>query len=300
MKRDEFWRMLALVVLLCCPNAAAAEGPGTLCSTGNLGPVGCIRPDHAAFDICQHIQNTSRRHMLDPGFFARLLWQESRFDANALSPAGAQGIAQFMPSTAKLRGLTDSYNPAEAMERSAHYLAELQRRYGNPGLAAVAYNGGERRADSFLQGGRLARETVDYVRIITGLEAEDWRDAPPATHDFSLNVGAGFLPACLAMARTRTVSKIKGVPGKPALPKWGAQIAFGNTKDAARVKARRIAGTCRALSDRKVDIIFVPNRVQGRPGYHMARVSGHDRNQVADVCREIRTQGCPCAVYKNW
>ena len=139
--------MVALVVAVWVPREGLADGPGTLCSTGRLGPVACIRPDHAAFDICQHIESASRRHMLDPGFFARLLWQESRFDANALSPAGAQGIAQFLPGTAKLRGLADSYNPAEAMERSAHYLAELIQRDGNPGLAAVAYNGGERRAD---------------------------------------------------------------------------------------------------------------------------------------------------------
>jgi len=300
MKRDEFLRVVALLVVIWVPTGLCAQPPGTLCSTGKLGPVACVRPDHAAFDICQHIADASRRHMLDAGFFARLLWQESRFDANALSPAGAKGIAQFMPGTAKLRGLSDSYNPAEAMERSAHYLAELQRRYGNPGLAAVAYNGGERRADGFLAGSGLARETIDYVRIITGLTAEVWRDAPPKAHDFALDTGGAFLPACLTMARNRKVSAIKGIPGKPTLPKWGAQIGFGKTQDAARAKARQIAGTCPALSDRRVDILFVPNRVRGRPGYHMARVTGQDRGKVAQVCREVRAQGCPCAVYKKW
>ena len=186
MKRYECWAIALLVLALWAPGAAFARTPGTLCSSGSLGPVACIRPEHTAFDICQHIEDASRRHLLDPGFFARLLWQESRFDANALSPAGAQGIAQFMPGTAELRGFTDSYNPAEAMERAAHYLADLQRRYGNPGLAAVAYNGGEGRANGFVEGGGLARETINYVQIITGLSAEDWRDAPPVKHDFAL------------------------------------------------------------------------------------------------------------------
>ncbi|WP_083957639.1 lytic transglycosylase domain-containing protein [Tateyamaria omphalii] len=300
MKRYEFWAAVTLILVIMLPGPVAARTPGTLCSDGSLGPVACIRPEHAAFDICQHIEDASRRHLLDAGFFARLLWQESRFDANALSPAGAQGIAQFMPGTAKLRGFSDSYNPAEAMERSAQYLAELQRRYGNAGLAAVAYNGGERRADGFMEGGGLARETINYVQIITGLTAEEWRDAPPEAHDFALEADRPFMPACLAMARSRKVSKIKGIPGKPTLPKWGAQIGFGSTKAAAETKAREVAQSCSALSDAKVDILFVRNRVRGRPGYHMARVSGNDRVAVSRICQAVRAQGCPCAVYKNW
>ncbi|WP_299773035.1 lytic transglycosylase domain-containing protein [uncultured Tateyamaria sp.] len=300
MKRYEFWAIAVLVLGIWSPFAALARSPGTLCSTGALGPVACIRPEHAAFDICQHIEGASRRHLLDPGFFARLLWQESRFDANALSPAGAQGIAQFMPGTAALRGLSDSYNPAEAMEISAQYLAELLRRYGNAGLAAVAYNGGERRADGFMVGDGLAGETIDYVQIITGLTAEDWRDAPPEQHDFRLDPSKPFMPACLAMARNRKISAIKGIPGKPTLPKWGAQIGFGKTKAAAQSKAKDAARSCPAVVDAHVDIVFVKNRVRGRPGYHMARVSGNDRGAVSKICQNVRAQGCPCAVYKNW
>ena len=74
-----------------------------------------------------------------------------------------------MLQTAKLRDLPDSYNPAQAIERSANYLGELQRTYGNAGLAAVAYNGGEGRANGFTnEGKRLASETVKYVPIISG------------------------------------------------------------------------------------------------------------------------------------
>ena len=94
-----------------------AASPGTMCSLAQSGQVDCIRPEHFAYDLCQQIENTSRNNGIDPAFFARLLWQESRFDPNALSHAGAQGIAQFMPQTAKLRGLPDSYNPAQAVER---------------------------------------------------------------------------------------------------------------------------------------------------------------------------------------
>ena len=112
MKRYEFWAALVLVALLVWPRTALASTPGTMCSTGALGPVACIRPAHMSFDICQHIAGASRRHMLAPGFFARLLWQESRFDPNALSPAGAEGIAQFMPDThLSENGLTETWTP---------------------------------------------------------------------------------------------------------------------------------------------------------------------------------------------
>jgi soluble lytic murein transglycosylase-like protein len=48
-------------------------------------------------------------------FFARLIWQESRFDPTAVSRAGAQGVAQFMPATANSRGLADPFDPIESI-----------------------------------------------------------------------------------------------------------------------------------------------------------------------------------------
>ena len=290
--------MVALVVAVWVPREGLAEAPGTMCSTGRLGPVACIRPDHAAFDICQHIASASRRHLLDAGFFARLLWQESRFDANALSPAGAQGIAQFMPGTAKLRGLSDSYNPAEAMERSAHYLAELQRRYGNEGLAAVAYNGGERRADGFMEGGGLARETINYVRIITGLNAEDWRDAPPDAHDFRLDGDVPFMPACLAMAKARRVTSLG--PPPPRWKAWGVQIGFGKTAQDARSNGARQTRSWRAVAGTEtVDYINIPSRIRGRPPYVMGRIGRQTRDGATKLCRTLSRAGCICRIYRN-
>ena len=298
MKRYELWAALILVALLMSPRAALAQGPGTLCSSGALGPVACIRPQHAAFDTCQHIADASRRHLLDAGFFARLLWQESRFDPNAVSPAGAEGIAQFMPKTAELRGLNDSFNPAEAMERSAHYLGALQRRYGNPGLAAVAYNGGERRADGFLQGGGLARETVDYVRIITGLSAETWRDAPPQAHSFALRDDIPFLPACLEMAARRKVSPL--APPPPRWSVWGVQLGYGATRTQAEQSLARGTRSCaRRVAQERVDYVPVQSRVRGRPAYIMARIGRSGRDAADDLCRALARLGCTCRVYRN-
>jgi soluble lytic murein transglycosylase-like protein len=70
------------------------------------------------------------------------LMAESGFDPNAGSPAGAQGIAQFMPSTASAYGLRNPYDPAEAIDAQAHLMSDLLRQFGDPALALAAYNAG--------------------------------------------------------------------------------------------------------------------------------------------------------------
>jgi hypothetical protein len=67
---------------------------------------------------------------------------ESGFDPNAGSPAGAQGIAQFMPSTAASYGLTNPYDPAAAIDAEAHLMSDLITQFGSPELALAAYNAG--------------------------------------------------------------------------------------------------------------------------------------------------------------
>src|SRR5262249_1990401 len=89
--------------------------------------------------------------------------------------AGALGIAQFMPATARLRGLADPFDPDQAIPKSAELLRDLIQRFGNAGLAAAAYNAGPHRVDAWLAGPRtLPRQTQAYVRIVTGRTAEEW------------------------------------------------------------------------------------------------------------------------------
>jgi len=297
-------RFLVLFVFFIAPFPAFAnqDGPGRQCSSAEWSHRECIRADHFVFDTCQMLENQAHRHGLDPGFFARLIWQESRFDPNALSPANAMGIAQFIASTAKLRGLNDPYNPAEALEHSAQYLGEMQRRYGNPGLAAVGYNGGERRAEGLIaKTGGLARETINYVQIITGLTAETWRDTPPKAHDFRIDPTVAFQPACHALARDRRLTAFKKpAPAAATIKPWGVQLAFGASKDAAnRAYKRRVAQCPSVLRGEKVDLIQVKNRVQGRPGYYMARIGRNSREAADRLCRTIARAGCLCRVYRN-
>ena len=108
-------------------------------------------------------------------FFTRLIWQESRFKSDAISRKGAQGIAQFMPATARASGLEDPFNPVEAITKSGQLLRDLRRELGNLGLAAAAYDAGSGRVHEWLGGRRpLPLETRAYVRIVTGRSVEEW------------------------------------------------------------------------------------------------------------------------------
>lgn len=289
------------LVLLCLATPVFAEPPDRQCSDGRWGQTVCIRATFYAFDTCQALRDVSRKHGLNTGFFTRLIWQESRFDPNALSPANARGIAQFIPSTARLRGLSDPYNPALALDHSAQYLAELAARFGNEGLAAVGYNGGETRAANFIaKTGGLARETIDYVEIITGQSAEDWRDAPPKALDLSLEKGKPFMAACLALAQKRRLSKIRSQNPKPKLLPWGVQMATGSTRAKTSAMYKRNARACRAVIDgRKPDYIRKRPQVTGRKAYYVARLGAKTRGAAQQLCNRIRKFDCVCVVFKN-
>ena len=126
--------------------------------------------------LCRLIEDSAKARKLPVPFLTRLIWRESAFRVGVVSPAGAQGVAQFMPGTAKDRGLTDPFDPEQAIPHAAHFLADLKRQFGNLGLAAAAYNGGPGRVSAWLAGsGGLPAETRAYVIAITGRLAEDWR-----------------------------------------------------------------------------------------------------------------------------
>ncbi len=88
------------------------------------------------------ILRSAARWGVPPALMAGQLMAESGFDPNAGSPAGAQGIAQFMPSTAAAYGLTNPYDPVTAIDAEAHLMSDLLRQFGSPELALAAYNAG--------------------------------------------------------------------------------------------------------------------------------------------------------------
>jgi soluble lytic murein transglycosylase-like protein len=88
------------------------------------------------------ILRSAARWNVSAALLAGQLMAESGFDPNAGSPAGAQGIAQFMPGTAAAYGLANPYDPVASIDAEAHLMADLLRRFGSPELALAAYNAG--------------------------------------------------------------------------------------------------------------------------------------------------------------
>jgi soluble lytic murein transglycosylase-like protein len=126
-------------------------------------------------ELCTTLVEVARSNDLPLGFFTNLIWRESRFDHDAISPVGAMGIAQFMPDVADKLSL-DAFDSRSALPASARLLRTLRARFGNLGLAAAAYNAGPKRVSDWLEGrSALPRETQDYVYLITGRPAALWQ-----------------------------------------------------------------------------------------------------------------------------
>jgi hypothetical protein len=137
--------------------------------------------------VCEALAGAANAHGLPVGFFARLIWQESKFDQWARSPAGAHGVAQFMAPTAAEFGLRDRFDPIQSVAASARFLRQLRDQFGNLGLAAAAYNAGGGRIRKWLNGqSALPEETRNYVNIITGHPPQRWTVQKPLQVSFAL------------------------------------------------------------------------------------------------------------------
>ena len=104
-------------------------------------------------------------YRLPPLLLARMAWQESRFNVNAVSPAGAIGIMQFMPDTAQDFGL-DPLNPIASIWAAGRYMRQLVDRFGDWRTALAAYNWGQGNVASRIE--QMPQETIDYVMGIAG------------------------------------------------------------------------------------------------------------------------------------
>lgn len=257
----------------------------------------CIAVATYVADVCTVIERAAGENRLDPNFLARLLWKESRFEPGAVSPVGALGIAQFMPETARIRKLDDPFNPAKAIHASADYLRFLIDGYGNMGLAAVAYNGGEGRASRFNNGGQsLPYETRDYVESITGHNAWKWRDDPPGEIDLDLEKGAAFKDACIKLAKNRT---LKEFTTPTRVSPWGVILASHPSQSGAQKQANTLNRQLRPILGGK-RISFVRKKMSGSgKRVYTAQVGYDSRNEANSFCNQFRALGGRCIVLKN-
>lgn len=176
--------------------------------------------------ICLALARASLNNDLPVDFFTRLIWQESRFDPNARSYAGAQGIAQFMPATAQTLDIADPFNPFVALAASGRFLKKLRDRFGNLGLAAAAYNAGPARVEGWINNNRrpLPAQTRAYVQIITGRPAEKWVGVGDKPQDRMGNVipcdviAKALAPRAGAKVLPANPSELSGKVPRPSSP----------------------------------------------------------------------------------
>jgi soluble lytic murein transglycosylase-like protein len=118
-------------------------------------------------DLDRIIFETAEREGLDPRFVHAVIWQESKYRQSAVSHAGAQGLMQLMPATAKRFGCEDPNDPQKNIEAGTKYLHWLLKRFsGNVELALAGYNAGEGAVDKY-NGIPPYNETRNYVKIIS-------------------------------------------------------------------------------------------------------------------------------------
>ena len=111
------------------------RGDGTLAGAGGL-------PGFVPARFRATLYRAAAQWNVSAALLAAQLMAESNFNPYAVSPAGAQGIAQFIPSTAASYGLRDPFDPEEAIDAQAHLMSDLLRQFGAPQLALAAYNAG--------------------------------------------------------------------------------------------------------------------------------------------------------------
>jgi hypothetical protein len=213
--------------------------------------------------ICRLVDGAAAANRLPAAFLTRILWQESRLRKDATSPAGAEGVAQFMPQTAAERGLADPRDPAPAIAEAARLLADLTLRFGNRGLAAAAYNAGAGRVARWLRRqADLPAETRQYVVAVTGRPVEHWahRAGWP-----SMSGGDG--EPCLAVMSELA----RAAPGRPT------------------------AGLMQVRLDRTLaPAVGMLASLPPRPRSH-----GSDAWRAAEaLCASIRSLGTRCAVHQ--
>jgi hypothetical protein len=169
-------------------------------------------------ELCSTAVSAAEANRLPVRFFANLIQQESGFKPHVVSRAGAQGIAQFMPEVAAEQGLSNPFDPIQALHASAKFVANLVERFGNLGLAAAAYNAGSKRVSDWLaRRGRLPAETRNYVRTITGRPAEKWVRVAAKVQQVRLSPQAPCPALQMAAAPTPVRTKLPVVHGRARL-----------------------------------------------------------------------------------
>ena len=140
----------------------------TVLSPTALSPVPVLARSDVSYRenlYARAISDAERRYQLPDKLLRALIWAESRFDPMAVSGAGAAGLAQLMPGTARELGVMNRHDPMASIEGGARYLRQMLDRFEAVHLALAAYNAGPG-AVSKARGIPKNGETPEYVRAV--------------------------------------------------------------------------------------------------------------------------------------
>jgi Transglycosylase SLT domain/SPOR domain len=254
--------------------------------------------DNALATLCGIVEASAKAEGLPVNFFTRLIWRESSFQPQAVSPAGALGVAQFMPGTANERQLADPFDPATAIPASAKLIAELAQRFGNLGLAAAAYNAGPNALTDWLAGrGSMPFETQDYVLAITGHDIEEWRgEKPPASASPDPDEPCLGSIAKLRIARGPAASPVISGLFAP----WGVQISASFDKGSAlRAFARAQHDYYSVIGGMTPFILGSVLRSRGWRPFYRVRLPAQTGAEAQKLCDRLQAAGGACAVLRS-
>jgi hypothetical protein len=262
------------------------------------GQNGAAAQPPTANEVCRALEQSAAENALPVEFFARVIWRESRFNAKAVSPKGAEGIAQFMPRTASWHGLVDPFDPIEALRHSAAYLRELLGRFGNLGLAAAAYNAGPERVSAWLTSHRaLPAETRNYVALVTGWTADEWASSsPPEKAETTIPQGV----PCTRLANLILAPKQERQRTVPYIPRWGIQLAAHLSESTAWAIYRdRLKRFGSLIGDREPIVVHKEIPGMGRAKRYIITIADDDRGPLDKVCQKLIAADATCDVLRN-
>jgi len=276
---------------------AAAATPAAAPAAAPRAAAALAGGDSVAEATCRIVERAARADRVPVALLTRLVWTESRFRANVTSPAGAQGIAQFMPGTAAARGLLDPFDPEQAIPKAARLLVDLEHEFGNLGLAAAAYNAGAARVSGWLAGAAsLPAETRSYVIAVTGRSAEDWA-AERRTATATAAAEPADAMSCLAVtAELRTED---GAASPPVAP-WGVQLAGNFSKALALASFERARGRYAGLvGGLRPMVIGTVLRSRGTRPFYRVLAPAATRAAADQVCNAIQSEGGACVALRS-
>jgi Transglycosylase SLT domain/SPOR domain len=297
------------ILLLAVPAAAEEQSSARAAGESALPPGSTTAPPHsaaAADSMCLMIESAAAANGLPLEFFVRVIWQESRFQPDAVGPLTrsgqhALGIAQFMPGTAAERGLLDPFDPIAALPKSAELLKDLRGEFGNLGLAAAAYNAGARRVHNWLDGvGGLPAQTRDYVAAITGRSAEDWKGAADGQPAGAPSSSCPEFVARLKQAPSSFAARLEQRVTTGAAKPWGVELSAGFSRDhVVKTYAALEARYREALAGTDAIIIRSRFNSRGTRDFYQVRAGADTRASAEQMCRRLHAAGAACLVLRN-